>query len=53
VGWRPGHPKPDGLAEHLTIGLLWNGSLSALLLEAFRFEQKAYLACAARAAMRL
>lgn len=40
VGGRPGNPKSDGLPEHLTIGLLWNGSLIALRLEVFRFEQK-------------
>lgn len=40
VGGRPGDPKTDVLPEHLSIGLLWNGCLIALLLEVFRFEQK-------------
>ena len=44
VGGSPGDPKTDALPEHLTIRLLWNESLIALLLEMFRFEQKS-LSC--------
>lgn len=40
AGGRPGDPKSDGLPEHLTIGLFWNGSLIALLLEVFISKQK-------------